>query len=345
LTKGHTHAINDPSWHADASALSFGKESSATKRALFFMPGQPYSHPFLNYDELTRLLLSRGMRGDYNTIKECLENVGYQRLQAYWGTNTQGQIRADFDSIWTQYCFDRQIRLLLIDAIERIEISVRNKLVHYYCESYGAFGYLDINNFHKVQLSQWQKWQDKINDAAKKSSMLLVRDFFARYSDQHLPLWIACELMDFGATVFFFSSVGAQIQKKVSRSLGLPSPTILVSWLRALNDVRNACAHHNRVWNRGWVKQPAIPAKDAAWYSTLNPNTLAWESSNSRTVAFNMAKTGGILTICHYLLKQVASKSQWKTRFFGIIQEPRFINIPHAWMGFPDNWQNHPLWK
>lgn len=309
------------------------------------MSGQPYSHPFLNYDELTRLLLSRGMRGDYNTIKECLENVGYQRLHAYWGTNTQGQIRADFDSIWTQYCFDRQIRLVLIDAIERIEIAVRNKLVHYFCELYGAFGYLNINNFHKVQLSQWQKWLDKMNESAKKSSMLLVRDFFARYSNQQLPLWIACELMDFGATVFFLNSVETQIQKKVSRSLGLPSPSILISWLRALNDVRNACAHHNRVWNRGWVKQPSIPAKDAAWYSTLNPNTLVWESSNSRTVAFNMAKTGGILTICHYLLKQVASKSQWKTRFFGIIQEPRFINIPHAWMGFPDNWQNHPLWK
>lgn len=135
------------------------------------MPKQPYSHPHLNYDDLARLLLKRGMRGDFHTIRHHLENVGYQRLQGYWGTNAQGQIRTDFDTVWTQYCFDRQMRQLLLDAVERIEIAVRSKLVHYFCESYGAFGYLNLNNFHKVQPVQWQKWVDKLDDSAQKSSL------------------------------------------------------------------------------------------------------------------------------------------------------------------------------
>ena len=108
------------------------------------MPQQPYCHPFLSYDDLTRLLIQRGMQGDFHVIRQRLEDVGYQRLQAYWGTTAQGQIRTDFDTIWGQYCFDRQMRLMLLDAIERIEVAVRNRLVHYFCEASGAFGYLKL---------------------------------------------------------------------------------------------------------------------------------------------------------------------------------------------------------
>ena len=43
------------------------------------------------------LLIQRGMRGDFHVIRQRLEDVGYQRLQAYWGTTAQGQIRTDFD--------------------------------------------------------------------------------------------------------------------------------------------------------------------------------------------------------------------------------------------------------
>ena len=64
------------------------------------MPQQPYSHPFLSYDDLARLLIQRGMRGDFHVIRQRLEDVGYQRLQAYWGTTAQGQIR---EQILIQY--------------------------------------------------------------------------------------------------------------------------------------------------------------------------------------------------------------------------------------------------
>ena len=214
-----------------------------------------------------------------------------------------------------------------------------------FLRSIWTFWLSEYNNFHNIKPDKWQKWVDKLDEAAQKSSLLLVRDFFVRYSDKHLPLWLACELMDFGSSVFFFSSVEQQIQKKVSRSLGLPTPTLLTSWLRALNDVRNACAHHNRVWNRGWVKQPAIPAKDANWYYSFDQQSEQWIQDNSKTVAFNMSKTGGILTVCHYLLRLIASNSQWRERLFALIAEPRFANIPHTWMGLPANWQEHPLWK
>lgn len=132
--------------HGTLTPLFFLTEKKQAQQSVpyFFMPQQPYSHPFLSYDELTRLLIQRGKRGDFSVIKRRLEDVGYQRLQAYWGTTDDGQIRTDFDTIWAQYCFDRQIRLMLLDAIERIEVAIRNRLVHYFCETSGAFGYLKL---------------------------------------------------------------------------------------------------------------------------------------------------------------------------------------------------------
>ena len=184
------------------------------KACLIFMPKPSYHHPFLSYEALTRLLLSRGMTGDFHRIRQKLEDVGYQRLQPYWEISAQGRIRTDFDTVWGLYCFDRQLRLQLLDAIERIEVAVRNRLVHYFCEIYGPFGYLDINNFHRVDTSKWKLWTDKLDSTAAKSSLLLVRDFFTRYSDQHLPLWLACELMDFGASVFFSPPLNRKFRKK-----------------------------------------------------------------------------------------------------------------------------------
>ena len=43
LTERPSCDIKCASWHADASALSFEEDSSATKRALFFMVKQTYS--------------------------------------------------------------------------------------------------------------------------------------------------------------------------------------------------------------------------------------------------------------------------------------------------------------
>ena len=63
------------------------------------MPQQPYSHPFLSYDDLARLLIQRGMRGDFHVIRQRLEDVGYQRLQAYWGTKPKDR----FEQILIQY--------------------------------------------------------------------------------------------------------------------------------------------------------------------------------------------------------------------------------------------------
>lgn len=313
----------------------------------------PYNHPFLSYDDLTSLLIERGMSGSRAVIKQKLMEVGYQRLSAYWLTFTdaKGNIPVDFGYVWQIYCFDRQIRALLLEAIERIEVAVRNRLVHYFADEYGAFGHLLHQNFPRSATSEWQTWHNKQQIAAQFNKSKMVVDFFNTYSDKHLPVWIACELMDFGSTVFFYGSVELKIQKRVSRSFGINNPKILHSWLRSLNDVRNACAHHNRVWNRAWVKQPATPLNDKAWSMTYHAISGQWvpvspvirEPVHIKS-GFDATKTGIMLTICQNMLMRIAPQNDWKNKLLAIISEPAYSRIPLSWMGMPKEWHKHPLW-
>jgi abortive infection bacteriophage resistance protein len=106
--------------------------------------------------------------------------------------------------------------------------------------------------------------------------------------------------------------------------------TVLHSWLATLNQVRNLCAHHARLWNRAFGVRPQIPRpnKHPAWH---------------RPVAITNDRLFGVMTVLHYLLRQVAPQSQWRQRWESLLAI--YPEIPIAAMGFHANWKDSPLWK
>ncbi len=307
-----------------------------------------YNHPFLEYSDLSSNLIEKGMTGERAVIERRLEDVGYQRLSPYWKpfVDCHGKIRVDIDLVWNMYCFDRALRLCLFDAIERIEIAVRNKLVHIFTCKYGPNGYLDAANFPGVDMQEWSKWKEKITSSWARSNNDLVREFKSHYTNAALPFWIACELMDFGSSVKLFEFVEKKMKNQLAAYLNIRSTNVLLSWLRELNDVRNACAHHNRVWNKRWAKQPMLPKKQWEWYATFDSASNTWvPDAMCRVPSFQPANIGVVLTICHMLLKRTASTSRWRDRLFCLMGEPRFASIPLSWMGLPHEWKKHPLWQ
>ncbi len=317
----------------------------------FPMNTPPYNHPFKDYPDLSSLLLQKGMLGEAADIEQHLKDVGYQRLSAYWKPfMSGGNIQASIEDVWHTYCFDRKLRLCILDAIERIEVAVRSKLVHVFCKKYDECGYayLHPENFDLKKWSKWLAWCTKIEKETRRNNSELVREFRSKYSNQLLPMWTACELMSFGATVTLFEIVEKKIQQEVSHDLQVKSPEVLLSWLKLLNDVRNACAHQNRVWNRTWQRQPMLPRNITSWHCAFNNTTSEWELPSllpPASPSFSTNQTGIVLTICRQLLKQVASASNWKQRLFNVFDEPRFSIVPTGKMGLPPHWREHPLWQ
>lgn len=295
-----------------------------------------YSKPSLTFEEQAELLLSRGLQADKSVLITRLHAVNYYRLSAYLfpfrnTSNDDYRENTTLDQVWSCYTFDRQLRILVMDAIERIEVAVRTQLVYHFTRRHGPFGYLGRSLFPKLDDHRYKRWIDEMKDETKRSRETFIKHFQEKYGDCHsmLPLWMLCEVMSFGKMLTLFNGVVDDIRRTIAREYGVEDK-ILQSWLGALNVIRNICAHHGRLWNRELGFKPYIPNKQKypQWHDPfLIPNKRMF----------------AILTILRYLLKNVAPTSLWGYRFRDLLN--RYPTISLAAMGFPLDWETHAMWK
>lgn len=291
----------------------------------------------LSFAAQADLLLTRGLIADRQRLIECLAAVNYYRLSAYWHTfripddpDNRLMSGTTFDCVWRRYTFDRQLRLLVMDAVERVEIAVRTQIVNRHVIGFGPFGYLDQSTLPGLSVTDHRKLLEKIRYEAQNSREDFVRHFCRKYTaESGLPLWMACELMTFGTMLALFTGLRTRTKKDVARHYGLNAP-VLGSWLRMLNQVRNICAHHARLWNRVYGVKAVMPeaAAHPVWHAPV-------PVGNDQTFA--------VLTLLRYLLKQVAPRSQWERRLERLFFD--YSDVPLRFMGFPENWKDCPLWQ
>jgi abortive infection bacteriophage resistance protein len=300
--------------------------------------GMQYTKPSLSFEQQADLLLSRGLEADRDTLVKRLKDVNYYRLSAYWYTFRIPDDPTDtlhpgtkLATIWTRYVFDRHIRLLVMDAIERVEISIRTRMTELFTQKYGPMGYLNPDVFGpNFNQSDHERLVKEIRRNAKRSREDFVKHFNKKYDDTDLPLWMAVEVMTFGNMYTMFRHLDLHTKRDIAAGYGI-SAKVLESWLKTLNYVRNLCAHHSRLWNRTLGIKPIIPKKKH------NPE---WHEPSS----LNNDKIYSVLALLYYMLHQIAPQSNWLNRLHDLFK--RFENdIPIAYMGFPDAWQKHHLWS
>ena len=232
-----------------------------------------YTKPALDLPQQADLILARGLVADRQALIDRLQAVGYYRLYAYLhpfklpdNTFVTG---TTLDEVWYRYTFDRQLRLLVMDAIERVEVSVRAALVTTLTISGGPFAHLDIRRFPDAHPLQHQRFLDDLRDSAQRSNEVFVEHFKATYDEfPDLPLWAAAEIMTFGSMFTLFKMSGKHVQSVISPTYAVPA-RVLLNWLLTVNYVRNLCAHHARMWNRELSIRPMIPFEknDPRWHA------------------------------------------------------------------------------
>lgn len=293
-----------------------------------------YKKPALSFEEQADLMITRGLAADRTVLIGILSDVNYYRLSGYLypyrilpGDNYKPD--TTLEKVWSHYTFDRQLRFITLDAIERFEVSIKNQLINFISKSFGPFGYTEHGNFPNLAVADHATLLDNISKESERSKEEFVRHFRAKYGDTHpnLPLWMTGEIVSFGCAITMFR--GISDKKTIAKHYRIPEE-ILNSWLITLNVIRNICAHHGRLWNREFGVKPYIPRKNKfpQWHEPV-------------TIGQN--KVFGILTILNYLLSVIAPKSRWKSRMFSLLDKYPEISRPN--MGFPDNWQDSPLWK
>jgi len=301
-----------------------------------------YTKPALTFDQQAQQLVDRGLIvSDKEILTQALRTVNYYRLSAYWypfkyidpDTGEERFVsNTTFNKIWRRYTFDRRLRLLVMDALEHIEVAIlRTRMVEQFTVIHGPFGYTNRNNFNpKFSQRSHVRLMKEIRESIKRSREEFIERFHLKYSEESdLPLWIVAEVMTFGQLYTFFRFLHHDEKKKLAQTFDL-YPPVMESWLHTLNFIRNTCAHHARLWNREIPIRPKIPDKkhQREWH---NPVKL----DNRRVLA--------ILTLIKYLLGRIDPCNDWKVRLLNLLEE--YPDIPIRLMGFPPNWLDCPLWE
>ena len=321
---------------------------------LFVVPA--YTKPYLAPFEQIKLLQERGMRiTDTAKAQSCIERIGYYRLSAYWypfrqsvaDINMRGGYRVldnfkpntNFDTILGLYVFDKNLRLILLDALERIEVALRTDISL-------QIGILDKRahrdpallhgNFAKKMIPNGnitfhQEWLQRLDAKFDTSKEEFVKHFKFKYAGDHLPIWMATELFDFGALSHFYAGLQIAHLDTIARSYSVPSGAMLSSWLRCLNDLRNLCAHHSRLWNRPLVNQPQWPKINEipAFY---------------RTATITNTRLFSAILIIRFLLRRVHPTTSWGDRLIKHVKElPDNPYVVLHSAGFSDDWEQHLL--
>lgn len=217
------------------------------------------------------LLGDRGLEiPNREEVLHSLKTIGYYRLSAYRHEKIGGRgvfksIKT-FDHLLEVYNFDRELRLLSLDAIERIEVAFRTVLSDTMCLQYGPFWFTNgecfkYRYFHANAIEVIEK-----QIACERKSNPFIRHYFANYSSPAFPpSWMLTEIMSFGFWSRVYSRLLVNDQKSIAKHFGFPRK-ILRSWMRTLTYLRNLCAHHSRVFDRTFViDKPIIPRKYAAF--------------------------------------------------------------------------------
>lgn len=307
-------------------------------------------------EEQLQRLKQRGLVVDNDDAAlSYLRRIGYYRLSGYWyplraidnaaSVRDGKPVRLDefvpgsrFEDVVKLYVFDKKLRLLAMDALERIEMAVRVDVAYLLGKrdpcAYENPDCLDGNFTKKVMRrgpdagrTGHAVWLEKYQVLVHRSRQLaFVKHHLETYGGK-LPIWVAIGVWDFGLLSRFFSGMQFEDQNVVATGHGAPDGKTFAKWLRSLNFMRNLAAHHARMWNANVLEVAPVPA--------------GWpEMPNARPFLY--------FCIMQQLLRTICPNSSWGQRFRLLLKE-EFPALPSEAVtlrdiGFSDGWDQWDLW-
>jgi abortive infection bacteriophage resistance protein len=294
-----------------------------------------YTKPSLTFQQQLQQLIDRGMTvEDPNKALHILESVSYYRISGYWYPFLADKQKhvfkygAQFETAFKLYCFDRELRSLIISELEKIEVAIRAKMIYVLSQKFGGFWFQDLTLFKNPQKFQTQL-SVKLKEEYDRSDEEFIRAFRLKYSDPLPPSWMIMEIISFGTLSKLFSQLKPSREKRdIANYFGL-ADVVFENWLHSIVYLRNICAHHSRLWNRTLSIKPQI---------LQSPRKLWLKNVNVRS-----DRTYYVLCMIKYLLQTVNPKSRFAFKLKSLFL--KYPNVDTYAMGFTNNWEQESLWK
>ncbi|MFD2471419.1 Abi family protein [Amycolatopsis silviterrae] len=294
--------------------------------------------PHCTYEKQLELLKERGMRIDDDAAAlALLERAGYYTLSGYSypfrmtasdGSRTDrffpGTSITQVRALWE---FDHRLRSAAFAAIQHVETYLRALLAY-------SLGSVDPMIHRKRELLSidhpraYPRWLENLDRKVADSR----EEFIVHHREKRggvIPIWVATDVLDWGGLSYLYSFAPSGVREQVAQRFRLSAPQ-LKSWLRALNIVRNVCAHHGRFYNRYYSLTPKLPHGDR------DKSFDAIDSAKGTTFA--------MLTLMQHLSSHTVGASM--RGLPAVIRTfPRDAGASPGAMGVPDQWDSYPLWR
>lgn len=247
------------------------------------------STEFLSFEKQLELFKDRGMiiSDEHKALKK-IETIGYYKIKGFAyalvrpencteGYNNVSFEGVKFDEVILRYYQDKNLRIYLLHAIEKIEVSVKVGIAYVLGKNYGAFNYKDFSKwtnrkkYTKVQRQQKEtEFCKELKEKVKRSALSSYDLTPADLDQDGMPsIWLAVDILTFGDIVHMLNMMSAKNLEEISQSYDIDKDTFL-SWMYCLKFIRNLCAHNSNIID---VKLRTTPKKTDDWEHYLYKNS------------------------------------------------------------------------
>ena len=268
-----------------------------------------------------------------------LQNISYYRLAVYWWpmqadkVNHTFKLNSTFDNVIAIYNFDRELRLLLFDVIERIEVGFRTKLIYHLSHEISPWWFEDERIF--INTVEHTKTLSAIDQELMKTREVFINEHKKKYNTdtRRHPAWKTIEVASLGNISKLYGNLLPTVTSKdsIAEELGTVNHTYLPSWIQSITQIRNICAHHGRLWNKNLPGKPKLlPNPPCRWIGNV-------------PAASEYHKLYVHLCCMKYLLNSIDPGNEFSLKLESLLE--KYPNIDPNALGLKPNWQNELLWQ
>jgi abortive infection bacteriophage resistance protein len=238
-----------------------------------------------------------------------------------------------FENVIAIYDFDRELRILVFDAIERFEIAFRTKLIYHLSHEISPW-WFESSTFFRNAVEHTETLLSIDRELGQSKEVFIIEHYKKYHTDiRRPPAWKTLEVASFGNISKLYGNLLPSVGAKdiIANEFGTVNHSFLPSWLQSIAQIRNICAHHGRLWNKNLPGRPKLLSNPPyAWINIVPP------ASEHFMLYVH-------LCCIKYLLDRVTSQNRFSQKLKSLFSQ--YPNIDPNALCMKPNWQNEPLWQ
>ena len=153
-----------------------------------------------------------------------------------------------FEEIYALYEFDKNLKLIMLEYALEVESFIKSLISNHISNIYGIVDYLNVSNLDsKANLVVRKSLVDKINESINHNYGVHLA--ITHYKDNYgfVPPFVLTKILTFGVISSYYGLLKQRDRQIIAKRFKI-SDILLKQILKCLTNIRNICAHNDRLF-------------------------------------------------------------------------------------------------